>query len=80
MVEKLLQSNQATTNLKNEFYAHIRDLGFEYLDKWTSKGSNHIIVNNGVINLDKYLNSEPCLEAWSPDFHSFNKLDVEFDE
>ena len=74
-----LFKNSAITNLKNELYAHIRDQGFEYLDTWLSRGSHHVVVNNGAINLEKVINGEYPLEPWSPDIHTMNKLDVDFD-
>ena len=79
MIVEQLFKNSAVTNLKNELYAHVRDQGFEYLDKWMSKGEPHVVVSNGVISLAKVISGEYPLEPWSPDIHSLNKLDVGFD-
>ena len=79
IITELLFKNSAITNLKNELYAHIRDQGFEYLDNWLLRGNPYIVVNNGAINLKKVLDGEDPLEKWSPDIHTLNKLDVDFD-
>ncbi len=77
-LESLLK-NSAVTNLKNEIYAHIRDQGFEYLDKWLTKNKPHVVVKNGVLNLQKFITGENPLEEWSPEWHTFNALDIEYD-
>lgn len=77
-VEQLFK-NSAITNLKNELYAHIRDQGYEYYDKWLGKGDLYVIVNNGSISLKKLLAGEYPLESWSSDIHAVNKLDVDYE-
>ncbi len=69
----------ASTNLKNELLAHISDFGFQYLDKWQASGLNHIVVNNGTLNLAKASMGDIPLEPHSPEFHCLNKLNVDFD-
>jgi len=73
--------NRAPINLKNEITRHLKDLGFEYLDKWQNTTDPSIAVSNGVLNLMKYVNGETtnCLEPFSPDHHIFGKLDVNYD-
>ena len=72
--------NSAPINMKNEVTRHLKDLGFEYLDNWLASSDPHIAVNNGVINLQKYVDgdSRGCLEPFSPDHHIFSKLDVDY--
>ena len=73
--------NSAPINMKNEVIRHTKDLGFEYLDNWLNNSNPHIAVNNGVINLRKYVEGDlkGSLEPFSPEVHIFSKLDVDYD-
>ncbi|MEM0136082.1 MAG: hypothetical protein QXU18_12810, partial [Thermoplasmatales archaeon] len=74
--------NSAVVNIKNEVVQHLKDQGFEYLDRWLENSNPHIAVNNGIINLRKYVeegDSDKCLEPFTPEYHSFSKLDVNYD-
>jgi P4 family phage/plasmid primase-like protien len=72
--------NSAPINMKNEVIRHMKDLGYEYLDNWLKSTNPHIAVNNGVINLSRYVegDSKGCLEPFSPEHHIFSKLDVDY--
>ncbi|MEM0134549.1 MAG: phage/plasmid primase, P4 family, partial [Thermoplasmatales archaeon] len=74
--------NSAVVNIKNEVVQHLKDQGFEYLDRWLENSNPHIAVNNGTINLRKFVEEgdpEKCLEPFTPEFHSSSKLDVDYD-
>ena len=72
--------NSAPINMKNEVIRHMKDQGYEYLDNWLKSTNPHIAVNNGVVNLKKYVDgdSRGCLEPFSPEHHIFSKLDVDY--
>jgi P4 family phage/plasmid primase-like protien len=67
---------QATVNLKNELWQHVKDQGWEYYDKWLSEG--FIVLENGVIDLSKLVNKSDPLLPWDPKIHSLNKLNVKY--
>jgi len=73
--------NRAPINFKNEMLRHIKDLGFQRYDNWSKTTEPRIAVRNGVLNLNKYVNGNmsECLEPFSPSYHLFSKLDVDYD-